>query len=199
MVISRDLATQAEQRPQEARAPEACFRAIVECNPDAIMIIDQDGLVRFVNQAAESLYGRCVEELLWEEFGFPVATGETAKLSIPRQDGTTVAAEMRVTEIQWEGETSYLASIRDTTGLSREEEDLSVRTRQLETVSKVTNLLSRRRSFTEKCTDVLEELRRIVSADLETFRVPEQDQLRLVAAAGHPAGFPPSTRSTRFW
>ena len=149
--------------------------------------------MRFVNHAAESLYGLCAEELLSREFGFPVAAGETAELSIPRQDGTTVAAEMRVTEIQWEGETSYLASIRDTTGRSREEEDLNVRTLQLETVSKVTNLLLRRRSFTEICTDVLEELRRIVPADQATLRVPEQEQLRLVAAAGHPAGFPPSS------
>ena len=145
--------------------------------------------MRFVNHAAESLYGLCAEELLWGEFGFPVAAGEMTKLSIPRQDGTTVAAEMRVTEIQWEGETSYLASIRDITGRIREEEELDVRTRQLETVSKVANLLLRRRSFTEKCTDVLEELRRIVPADQATLRVPEQEQLRLVAAAGIPPAF----------
>ena len=191
MVLSQDLVTRARQRPQEARTPESCLRDIVQCNPDAVMIVDQDGLVRFVNQAAERLYGRCAEELLCREFGFPVAVGETAKLSIPRQDGTTVTAEMRVTEIQWEGDTSYLASIRDTTERSTDEEALSIRTRHLETVSKVTNLLLRRRSFTEKCTDVLEELRRVVPADLATFRVLEEDQLRLVAAAGHPSHLPP--------
>ena len=192
MLISQDLATQARQQPQETRAPEYCFRDIVECNPDAIMIIDQDGTVRFANQAAERLYGRCTEELLFGEFGFPVTAGETAKLSVLRQDGTIVIAETRVTEIQWEAKTSYLVSMRDITGRSREVEELGVRARQLETVSKVTNLLLRRRSFSEICTDVLEELRRIIPADLATFRVPEEGKLRLVAAAGHPAHFRPS-------
>ena len=192
MLLSQDLATEPRQPPHGARATDLCFRDVVEGNPDAIMIIDRNGLVRLVNQAAERLHDRCAEELLGRKFGFPLAAGETAKLSITRQDGTTVAAEMRVTEINWEGESSYLASIRDTTGRSRDEEDLRVRARQLETVSKVTNLLLRRRSFSEKCTDVLEELRRIVPADIATFRVPEEDHLRLVAAAGHPAHIPPN-------
>ena len=192
MALSQNLATQLRLQPYQAGPPDVLFREVVECNPDPIMIIGQDGLVRFVNQAAEGLYGRCAEDLLGEEFGFPVVAGETAKLSITRQDGTTVAAKMRVSEIQWESETGYLASIRDTTGRTREEEDLSVRTRHLETVFKVTDLLLRRRSFAEKCTDVLEELLRIVSADLATFRVPEEDQLRLAAATGHPTQFLPS-------
>ena len=43
MVVSQNLATQPGQGPQEARVPETCFRDLIECNPDAIMIIDQDG------------------------------------------------------------------------------------------------------------------------------------------------------------
>ena len=183
------------QQPGEAKAGEVCFRDLVERNADGAMVIDRDGWVRFVNPAAASLFGLRAEEILGEEFGFPLVAGKTTEVSLLRSSGTMVAAEMLVSEIEWEGEPGYLASLRDITERRRGEEDLRFRAHQLETVSKVANILVRKRNFVEKCTAVLEELRRIVPADQVTFRVPEQDQLRLVAVAAPPtyAAPPPFT------
>ena len=181
------------QRPGEPQASEVCFRELVERNADGVLVIDQDGFVRFVNAAAASLFGHRAEDLIGREFGFPVAVGETTELAIPGSDGVTVAAEMRVTEIAWNGEIGYLASLRDITERKRQEESLHLQALQLETASKITSLLRRSQSFAGKCADVLEELRRIVPVDLVTFRVPEEKQLRLVAAAGPHANLPPSS------
>ena len=182
------------QRPDEPQASEICFRELVERNADGVLVIDRDGFVRFINPAAASLFGHRAEDLIGREFSFPVAVGETTELTIPGPEGVTVAAEMRVTEIAWNGEIGYLASLRDITERKRQEESLHLQALQLETASKITSLLRRSQSFAGKCADVLEELRRIVPVDLVTFRVPEEAQLRLVAAAGPPTNLPPKLK-----
>ena len=176
------------RQPVEPQANNVCFRELVEMSADGAMVIDQDGWVRFVNPAAASLFGRRAEEMLGEEFGFPLVAGKTTELSLP---GSGVAAEMRVSQFEWEGEIGFLASLRDITDRRRGEEDLRFHAHELETVSKVTGILLRRRSFVEKCTAVLEELRRIVPADQVTFRVPEENRLRLVAVAASPTYLAP--------
>ncbi|NJN66897.1 MAG: GAF domain-containing protein [Chloroflexaceae bacterium] len=100
---------------QELQAKEARFRTIIERNADGMIIVDSLGVMRFVNPAAEHLFGRCAEELLGESFGFPVVAGETTELDVIRQDGKPGMVEMRVVEIEWEGCRASLATFRDIT------------------------------------------------------------------------------------
>ena len=93
---------------------EARFRAVIERNADAIIVIDRGGLVRFANDAALNLFGRSADELLDSPFGFPMLAGETTELDLPRADGARVV-EMRVVESEWEDEPALLASLRDVT------------------------------------------------------------------------------------
>ena len=61
------------KRAEEAlQSSEANLRKIIEKNADGIVIVDRDGLVRYVNPAAETLFGRKAEELIGELFGFPL-------------------------------------------------------------------------------------------------------------------------------
>jgi PAS domain-containing protein len=103
---------------------EARFRTLVEKSADSIVIVDQDGVVRFANPAAEALFGRQANELVGEVLGFPVVAGETTELDIVRKAGGIAVAEMRVVETRWEGENAYLASLRDVTERKRAEEAL---------------------------------------------------------------------------
>ncbi len=112
---------QAEEALQES---EALYRTLIEKNSDGIIVVDRDGTVRFVNPAAEALFGRQAEELLSGPFGSPVVAGETTELDIMRSDGETATAEMRVVETMWEGKRAYLASLRDITELVRLREKL---------------------------------------------------------------------------
>jgi len=94
--------------------------------------VNYDGIVRFVNPAAEILFGSAAESLLGRSFGFPIETGKTADLDILRDGGEIRTAEMNAVETTWEGEHSYLASLRDVTEQKRISKELEqIRQQQL--------------------------------------------------------------------
>jgi CheY-like chemotaxis protein len=102
---------------------EVRFRNMIEKDADGILIVGSKGVVRFVNPAAEVLFSCKAEEFLGQMFGFPVVTGETTELDVVRGDVEKKIAEMRVVEMDWEGERAYLASLRDITERKQAEEE----------------------------------------------------------------------------
>jgi PAS domain S-box-containing protein len=116
--IERKRAAEALQNSAEN------FRKIITANADSMLIVNRDGIVRFVNPAAEALFGRKAEELLGKHFGFPAVAGEITEIDIVHKGGETGVAEMRVVETEWEGERAYLASLRDITERKRMVEKL---------------------------------------------------------------------------
>jgi len=95
-------------------------RDINEQNADGIMVVDDQGVLLYLNRTAQELLGRPPEELLGEVLGFPLAAGESTELDLVRQDANLVL-EMRVAETSWEGEPALLASLRDITHRRRAE------------------------------------------------------------------------------
>ena len=110
---------------------EARFRSMIEKDADGILIVDSNGVVRFANPAAEVLFSCKAEEFLGQLFGFPVVAGETTELDIVHGKAGKIIAEMRVVEMDWEGERAYLASLRDISERKRMIEELE-QTRQQE-------------------------------------------------------------------
>jgi PAS domain S-box-containing protein len=123
---TKQYLTQLEQTRQALQASEARFRNVIEKNADGIIIVDQDGIVRFVNQAAETLLCRSADDLMGEIFGFPLVANDTTELDIVCPRGKETVAEMRVVESEWEGEFVYLASLRDITAHKQAENALRV-------------------------------------------------------------------------
>ena len=123
----------ARKRSEELlSASEANLRNIIEKNGDGILVVNYDGIVRFVNPAAEILFGSAAESLLGQSFGFPIEIGKTADLVILRDGGEIRTAEMNAVETTWEGEHSYLASLRDVTEQKRISKELEqIRQQQL--------------------------------------------------------------------
>lgn len=117
---------EANERLREVNAQiaqrDAERERIIEGIGDAIVVVDPEGTVRFVNSAAEALFGRRREALLGCPFGFPVVSGETTELDVP---GGRVA-EMRVVDLLWGGRSACLASLRDITD-RKEAEDAARR------------------------------------------------------------------------
>jgi signal transduction histidine kinase/PAS domain-containing protein len=97
------------------------LQRVIKNNADAIVVVNRDGVIRFLNPAAEILFARPACDLVHQHFGFPLSAGETTEIDVVRPGGQTVAAEMRVVETQWEGEPVYLASLRDITERKRAE------------------------------------------------------------------------------
>jgi PAS domain S-box-containing protein len=89
------------------------FYKVINDDPDGIIITNRKGIVRYVNPAAESLFGRKSEDFIGEQFGFPITPSDVREVGITRQSGETVVAEMRVVETVWYDEISYLISLHD--------------------------------------------------------------------------------------
>src|SRR5436305_13141549 len=104
------------------RASEARFRTLIEKNADGILVVCRDGVVVYGNPAAQALLGRGADQLVGQVFGVPVQPGETtAEIDVVRE-GEPVVAEMRVSEMEWEGRPAYIASLRDITERKRARE-----------------------------------------------------------------------------
>ncbi len=102
----------------------ANFFTIVGKSTDGIVIVDEQGSIRFVNPTAERLFGRHAENLLGTEFGFPMVVGQVTETDIINDTGLSRSVEMRVEEIIWENETAYLATLHDITERKRSEHAL---------------------------------------------------------------------------
>jgi signal transduction histidine kinase/DNA-binding response OmpR family regulator len=130
-------AIERQQMRRALQASEARLQNLIIHNADGVLVVDKGGVIRFVNPAAEALFGCPAAELLGTVFGSPVVAGEIMELDIARKHGSPAVAEMRVVETEWEGEVVFLASLRDITERRQAEERLRQRDEQLRQAHKM--------------------------------------------------------------
>ncbi|MGD1985900.1 MAG: HD domain-containing phosphohydrolase [Desulfobacterales bacterium] len=94
---------------------ESNFSNMIHANADGILILDENAIVRFMNPAAESIFGTKARHFVGQTFEHLISPEEPTELDITIGDGTTMVAEMRVMETEWQGQKAYLASLRDIT------------------------------------------------------------------------------------
>ena len=92
------------------------LRQLIEENSDGMLIVTTEGLVRFINPAAEALLDRRREEILGQPFGYPLDSGAPSELCIAHRSGREVICELRRVPTDWQGEQVVLASLRDISG-----------------------------------------------------------------------------------
>ncbi|MGD2175110.1 MAG: diguanylate cyclase [Candidatus Brocadiaceae bacterium] len=164
------------------RQAEASLRHLVHSSADAMVVIDDEDLVQFVNPAAEQLFARAPEELIGEPFGFPVEPGEQKEVRIKVPDAGTRIAEIRAVETIWEGQKAKLASLRDVTDVVEMREEL----RAMSLRDQLTGLYNRR-GFTTLAEQQLKLADRtgmgllLFFADLDGFKAVNDEY-------GHPEG-----------
>src|SRR5664280_465763 len=66
-----------KQTEYDLETSERNMSAILEKNADGIIIVDTDGIVLYVNPAAERLFDRKKEKFIGYSFGFPVSASKT--------------------------------------------------------------------------------------------------------------------------
>jgi C4-dicarboxylate-specific signal transduction histidine kinase len=132
--ISR-LRKQLEQRTDEVRSCEERFRNIIFRSADGIILVNRQGIVRFVNPAAENLLCRSAGELEGGRFDFSLSEEKT-EITLTCPGDITRTVEMRVVETEWEGEFVCLATLRDITERRRMEEQLREKKERLEELNR---------------------------------------------------------------
>jgi signal transduction histidine kinase len=137
LVYALRSAIKREQMRRAWRASEARLRNLIVYNADGMIVMDRHGVVRFVNPAAEALFGCAAAELVGTVFDFPAGVGETTELDVFRNHDGPAVVEVRVVETEWEGEVVSLASLRDITARKRAEERLRQRDEQLRQAHKM--------------------------------------------------------------
>jgi len=104
-----------ESQMQQLHAIETRLQTIIQKTADAMVIIDREGIIQFVNPSAESLFKQSAQKLIGSPFEFPIVTGKITEFDIAQSDGEVTIAEMQVVEIEWVGTRAYLATLRDAT------------------------------------------------------------------------------------
>lgn len=152
--------TSADEPPAAGVAPlardAALYRALVEDAPDAIIVADRDGVIRFWNAAATATFGFAAAEALgasldliiperlrarhWAGYDAVMASGTTRygsdMLRVPalHQSGRRLSIEFRVMLLHDGGGavTGIAAFLRDVTAAWEEQQALRARLKALE-------------------------------------------------------------------
>ena len=128
----QDITNQSLSELQIKDLNQKKFSHLVSEVSDAFVVVDHEGVVRYVNQSAENLFGCKSEELIGEIFGLPVVVGESTDIDILNRRGSNTLAEMRVSETIDEDRQVYVvASLRDVSERKRVEESLQLRERAI--------------------------------------------------------------------
>ncbi len=110
---------------EELRTSRTNFQNIIGKITDGIIIVDGNKIVRFVNPAAEAMFGFRIEQVIGKEFGFPVTLGQAINVRIVHDGGKNGTGQMLAVETHWESRPAYLVMVRDITRHRKMEKSLS--------------------------------------------------------------------------
>lgn len=158
-MVVRDVTIEVVQT-EEIQAREALLRSVLATVPDAMVVIDEDGLIQSFSAAAEQLFGYLEEEVVgrnvamlmpspdserhdeylarYHATGKPQLIGKTRRVNGQRKDGSVFPHELVIGEATSSGHRVFTAFIRDLT--QREAAEARMRELQAELlhVSRVT-------------------------------------------------------------
>ena len=152
-----DADTRRARRLAEAnlRSSETLLNSIVNTAADVIIVIDETGMIEFVNAAVERLFGWKPLELIGRNVDCLILMnrrsprddaqhkvrimGLNRELRVQRKDGSAFPAELTLSEMRVDGRTKYTGILRDVGDRKRAEE----RIRQLAHYDDLTGLPNR--------------------------------------------------------
>ena len=110
-----------ETAARDERRGALRLRNVLARSAEGFLVLDEAGAVILANPAAESLLGLAPGEALGRVLELPIPTGDGHETVIPRDDGTSFPAELRVAALEWEGRAATLVSIHDLSDRKRTE------------------------------------------------------------------------------
>lgn len=148
--------------------------AIIQKMPDGVVVVDDKGVTRFVNPAAEALFGLDADQLMGSPFGHPVSRGGKTEIQIIRGFKDPIQAEMNAASIEWRGTPASLISFRDITGRKQMEAALRENQAHLKTAKEAADAANRAKS--QFLANMSHELRTPLNAILGYSQILIKDQ-----------------------
>jgi PAS domain S-box/diguanylate cyclase (GGDEF) domain len=122
---------------------EKNYRAILESNTDALVVINQHKEILYLNPSAIKLFGENQQESILDMIDFDEIEGCVKEVPINYIDGSQVIVDVCISETDWEDKQAYLLSIRDITEKVRLREKLKIQS----VTDELTALYNRRGFF----------------------------------------------------
>ena len=108
---------------------QTILNTIVQEAKDGILIVDEDGVVQFANQAASLMFRPEVNELVGYSLVLP---DQTDRIAIRDSDERSKILELRTSEIKYQEKPAFLVLVRDITAQDELEKSLKEHKRFLE-------------------------------------------------------------------
>ncbi len=115
--INNNLDKEVERRKKveaELLKMKENFSNIVGNSNTAILIVDYEGTVRFVNPSGEKIFLRKACDMIGKKFGI-ILNNKKSEIDIIRKDGTVGTGEIEATRTLWEDKPAWLVMITDIT------------------------------------------------------------------------------------
>jgi PAS domain S-box-containing protein len=142
--LARRFAREARERGRytaRLREAESYLRSVLESAADGIIIFNERGTIESANRAAEQLFGYPAQELIgqsiltititppqteWQQYltSQPAQNGASREVMGRRKDGTTVALDWTISEVQLGGCRLFTGILRDITARKQAEQVL---------------------------------------------------------------------------
>lgn len=200
-----------EPRPNVAKADdhhgqhEAHLRSIVDIVPEAMVVIDEGGLIRFFNTAAERLFGYSEAEAIGQNVAMLMprpyrdahdgyihrylTTGEKRIIGIgrvamgQRRDGSTFPIELSVGETETLGQRHFTGFIRDLTEKQQDEARLQELQAELVHMSRLSALGEFAATLAHELNQPLSALANYVQGLRHLLRTPDPQKIDMARQA----------------
>ncbi|MBN1847743.1 MAG: diguanylate cyclase [Deltaproteobacteria bacterium] len=107
------------------------LRNIIDKGPDAVIVVDSDGTVRFVNDVYTTVFGRKADQVMGTHYMVPRPLDVSIEIDIPLLDGSFRIGKMKAVEIEWNGGQGFLITVQDVTHRKKADQELRRTTEDL--------------------------------------------------------------------
>jgi two-component system cell cycle response regulator len=101
------------QQTMQLRQAKDKLNTIVTHVQDGLLVIDQKGLIKFINPAAAHMFQKPIEELLGYPLGQPIVINKPSQIDILRLNGELGIGEFTVSAATWDDQPASIVCLRD--------------------------------------------------------------------------------------
>ena len=131
-----------QTKSQQLQISETNYYELMENSQDGIMVVDNNGFVRFANSAVGSILRKELSSITAHPCDFKINPNSVREISLHASEGNSVTIELHTRETVWEGSGAYLLILRDITQRKLDEQKILEQQQQLIMMNKQLELLA---------------------------------------------------------